>query len=290
MERKDVLIGGAAAAAAAVALISSGCRKQAVRTAEVVAIGVGKLPSEPSDAAWDSAPEHLAKLVPQDLVEPRLMKATTGEVMVRALAAGSEIAFRLEWADGDRSEVPGPARMCDACAVQVPQVMAAEPPAPQMGEEGKPVQVTYWRADWQASVNGRGDTIRDLYPNAQVDHYPFEAKPLDSDPAAKKEMALRYAPARALGNIRSGPRSSPVEDAEHTVRVPWIRLARTARSGCQGRWRSAAAGVCRLCTHACIAGNASLDIWPRRARVSARGYLHQRHSAWPSVVRNLRVL
>jgi hypothetical protein len=211
MERKDVLIGGAAAAAA-VALVSSGCRKQVVRTAEVVAIGARKLPFEPADAVWDSAPEHLAKLVLQDLVEPRLMKATTGEVMVRAVTAGFEIAFRLEWADAERSDVPGPARMCDACAVQVPQVIAKEPPAPQMGEEGKTVQVTYWRADWQASVNGRGDTIRDLYPNAQVDHYPFEAKPLENDPAAKKEMALRYAPARALGNIRSGPRSSPVED------------------------------------------------------------------------------
>ena len=81
-----------------------------------------------------------------------------------------------------------------------------------MGEGGKPVQVTYWRADWQATINGRGDTIRDLYPNANVDHYPFQAKPLENNPAAQKEAALRYAPARALGNIRSGPRSAPVED------------------------------------------------------------------------------
>jgi hypothetical protein len=102
--------------------------------------------------------------------------------------------------------------MVDACAVQIPQVAGKEPPAPQMGEQGKIVQVTYWRADWQATVNGRGDTIRDLYPNASIDHYPFQAKPLESDPAAQKQMELRFAPARALGNIRSGPRSSPVED------------------------------------------------------------------------------
>lgn len=211
MERKDVLIGGAAAAAA-VALVSSSCRKQPVRTPEVVAVTAGKLPLEPADPAWENAPEHLAKLVPQDLVEPRLMTPTTGEVKVRAIAAANEIAFRLEWADEAQCDTPGPARMCDACAVQVPQAMAKEPPAPQMGEEGKAVQVTYWRADWQASVNGRGDTIRDLYPNASIDHYPFEAKPIENDPAVKKEMALRYAPARALGNIRSGPRSTPVED------------------------------------------------------------------------------
>ena len=64
MERKDVLIGGAAAAAA-IALVSTSCRKQPVRTPEVVAVSAGKLPLEPSDPVWEDAPEHLAKLVPQ---------------------------------------------------------------------------------------------------------------------------------------------------------------------------------------------------------------------------------
>ena len=197
---------------AAATLFAPGCRKEPARTAEVVALGVSQVPSDPSDAAWNNAPEHLAKLVPQDLVEPRQMKTTTGEIKVRALATGSDIAFRLEWLDGNQSDAPGPAKMVDAAAVQIPQEIAKEPPAPQMGEGGKPVEVTYWRADWQAIVNGRGDTIRDLYPNAAVDHYPFEAKPLEKDAAAQKEAALRYAPARTLGNIRSGPRTAPVED------------------------------------------------------------------------------
>jgi hypothetical protein len=102
--------------------------------------------------------------------------------------------------------------MVDACAVQIPETIERDLPEPQMGQAGKRVQVTYWRADWQATVNGRGDTIRDLYPNASIDHYPYEAKPLETGSAAQKEMALRFAPARALGNLRSGPRSAPVED------------------------------------------------------------------------------
>ena len=131
---------------------------------------------------------------------------------VRALTNGTEIVFRLEWADDSKSDTPGPAKMVDACAVQIPQKLEKEPPDPQMGMAGKAVQVTYWRADWQASVDGRGDTIRDLYPNAAIDHYPFEAKSLEPGSKAQKEMALRYAPARTLGNIRSGPRAQPVED------------------------------------------------------------------------------
>lgn len=193
-------------------LFTVACSRGPKLVNEVVALERQKLPSLPDDPAWEKAPEHRAKLLTQDLVEPRLMNATTPEVMVRALANSSEIAFRLEWADDTRSDRPGSASMIDACAIQIPEKIEKDLPEPQMGQEGKLVQVTYWRADWQASVDGRGDTIRDLYPNASIDHYPFEAKSLEPGSGAQKEMEMRYSPARALGNIRSGPRPSPVED------------------------------------------------------------------------------
>jgi hypothetical protein len=188
------------------------CSRGPKLVTEVVAIETRKLPATPDDSAWDKAPVHMAKMLPQDLVEPRLMTPSTAEVSVRALTDGSDVAFRIDWADDSKSDAPGPAKMVDACAIQIPEKAEKDLPEPQMGQEGRTVQVSYWRADWQATMDGRGDTIRDLYPNATVDHYPFEAKPNEKDAAAQKEMALRYAPARALGNIRSGPRTSPVED------------------------------------------------------------------------------
>jgi hypothetical protein len=81
-----------------------------------------------------------------------------------------------------------------------------------MGETGRTVQISYWRADWQAVVDGRPDSITGIYPNAKPDHYPFEAESLKKDPQVQQETALRYAPARALGNYRQGPRTQPVED------------------------------------------------------------------------------
>lgn len=199
------------ALAAAVAA-GPGCRTRVPTATEVVATRVEALPAAPGDRAWDRTPEHVAKLILQDLVEPRLLTPSTGEVRVRALAAGGQVAFRLEWADASNDDTPGPSHMIDACAVQIPRVFDKEPPAPQMGDTAKAVDVTYWRADWQATMDGRGDTIRDLYPNASIDHYPFNAQTVEEGSAVQKEMALRYAPARALGNIRSGPRTSPVED------------------------------------------------------------------------------
>ncbi|MBS1834899.1 MAG: hypothetical protein JST65_19420 [Acidobacteria bacterium] len=195
-----------------IAILVPGCSHAPQLVNEVVAQEVTKLPTSPDDAAWNAAPVHQAKMVPQDLVEPRLMTPSTPEISVRALTDGSDVAFRIDWADDTKSDAPGPSKMVDACAIQIPEKYSKDLPEPQMGQDGKTVQVTYWRADWQATVDGRGDTIRDLYPNATVDHYPFEAKPLDPGSATQKEMAMRYAPARTLGNVRSGPRASPVED------------------------------------------------------------------------------
>jgi hypothetical protein len=196
----------------ALLLAVAACSRAPKMVNEVVAVSAERLPALPTDSAWDAAPEHAAKLLPQDLVEPRLMTASTPEVKVRALTNGAEIAFRLEWADDTKSDMPGPSKMVDACAVQIPEKMEPDLPEPQMGQDGKAVQITYWRADWQATVDGRGDAIQDIYPNASIDHYPYEAKALEKGSDAQKEMARRYAPARALGNARSGPRAEPVED------------------------------------------------------------------------------
>ena len=193
-------------------LAGAACRKAPTVTGEVIAIPVSAIPAEPGDALWENSPEYAAALLLQDVVDPRLMKASTSEVRVRAVTDGSAIGFRLQWIDPRKDDMPGPGLSVDSCAVQMPKTIAKEPPSPQMGEANRPVEVTLWRADWQAWVSGRGDTIRDLYPNASIDHYPFQAQPLETGSPEQKAMAMRYAPARALGNNRNGPRESPVED------------------------------------------------------------------------------
>ena len=193
-------------------LAVAGCRSAVATTTEVVAFPAQAVPAAPNDAAWNAAPEHQAKLLLQDLVEPRLMKASTAEVRVRAITNGSEMAFRLEWDDKTQNDLPGPARFMDACAVQVPAKLEANVPDPQMGMQGKGVEITYWRADWQAVVDGRPDSLKEMYPNASINGYPFEANSLEKGSAAQQEMATRYAPARALGNRRVGTRAVPVED------------------------------------------------------------------------------
>ena len=181
-------------------------------TQEVVAVMADVLPSTPDDPAWDELPLHRAELTLQDLVEPRQLEHTTPHVDVRAATDGRQLAVRLSWPDATVDELPGASRFSDACAVQLPSRVAANVPAPQMGETDGAVEITYWRASWQASAAGRGDTINDLYPGARIDHYPFEAAALDPGSIAQRALADQYAPARALGNVMEGPRARAVED------------------------------------------------------------------------------
>jgi DMSO reductase family type II enzyme heme b subunit len=199
-----VIVLGIAAAAS--------CRRAFVPTPDVQVVQVPAIAIDADDAEWNDAPTHVSKLILQDLVEPRLMEPSTQEVQVRAVSDGRDVAFLIEWGDETQNDKAAPHNFVDGAAVQLPVRIEANVPAPQMGETGKSVQISFWRADWQAIVDGRADEITSIYPNAKPDHYPFNAKSLESDPQARQQAALRYAPARALGNNRQGPREQPVED------------------------------------------------------------------------------
>lgn len=196
------------------AVAVTACKKAAVPVseAEVKAVFASTLPVTVDDQIWDRTPVHPAKLLLQDIVEPRLMEVSTPMVRVQAVTDGKRLAFRMSWRDATLDDVPGPGRFGDAAAVQLPLSATPDVPAPQMGEAGKTVEITYWSAIFQAMVNGRKDDISAIYPQAKIDHYPFEAASLEQGSATQQAMEKRYAPARALGNPMAGLRTAPVQD------------------------------------------------------------------------------
>lgn len=199
-------------AASLAACLAASCARPVPPASEVEAAFIDPLPSGPEAAAWRKIPVYSAQLIPQDLVEPRLMQPSTTHLRVQAATDGARVVFRLAWDDITLNDVPGPASFADACAVQLPRTTEPDVPDPQMGQPGRPVEITYWKASWQASIDGRPDTIQAIYPGAVVDHYPFDAPPLEPGSEAQKEFARRYAPADAAGNRREGPRDRAVED------------------------------------------------------------------------------
>jgi hypothetical protein len=196
-----------------VALVSSCAKAPEELTGEVTALWVETIPEDPADPAWGKAQSTNVELILQDLVEPRLMTPSTTRLHARAVTDGERIAFRLEWSDATNNEIPKTGAFTDACAIQLPQESGPDLPAPQMGEVSRTVEITYWRATWQAEVEGRlTDDIRSIYPNATTDHYPYDAQSLTPDSEEQKEMERRYSPAEAVGNEMGVSRTRAVQD------------------------------------------------------------------------------
>ena len=103
-------------AAIVFATVLPGCKKAGppVSDAEVKAQFAKALPSTVDDPIWESAPLHPAKLLLQDLVEPRLMQTSTAFVNVQAATDGQRIAFRLTWNDATADDLPASVQALDA--------------------------------------------------------------------------------------------------------------------------------------------------------------------------------
>jgi len=226
-----------------VLVLLGGCTSKAVQDPEQVTAVFTSAPlpfEDPSSRLWAHAPEHPAALVQQIIAEPMLTEPGVDLVKVRALHNGDWVVFRLEWSDTTQDLVPRTGRSSDAAAIQFPLGDDGDVPSFAMGEEGKGVRIWYWKSVWQDDAQraqaGAGDRISSLYPNAAIDHYPYEA-----NSAARPEMEKRYAPARAAGNpITVLPGAGPVQvlmaEGFGNTRVAPDQSARGKGQWARGAW------------------------------------------------------
>jgi hypothetical protein len=182
----------------AIVLLSCEAQKRALPTpSEVLAKRVSQLPlDDPLSPLWSEVPEHTEKLLLQDQTDPKQTSVSIPEIRIRAMHDGSWLAVRLEWEDSTKDVMTDVNRFSDGVALQFPMNAGGDVPDAAMGLKGKPVRIHHWKASREAFGKGE-DPLKALYPNARIDHYPFEAAPNDAE---RDQMVLRYSPARALGN------------------------------------------------------------------------------------------
>ena len=160
-------------------LTIAGCGSHKAQAPVVAPTGlrVGQLAAvsaaaDPTSSAWDAAKPFTVKLLPQDVTEPRLREAGVAEAEVRVLSDGKAMAVRISWADTTKDDDLALQQFPDACAFQLPGIVGPDVPDSQMGQPGRPVNITLWKAHWQATAEGRPLTIGRMYPNALIDYYP----------------------------------------------------------------------------------------------------------------------
>lgn len=178
---------------------------QAPLTAAAVKADLTK--PDPAAAYWKSAATLSVSLMAQPMVTPRPETTTTSEVKVQAVHDGARVAFRLTWKDTGVDEAGPLGTFSDAAALQFPVGSPEAPPPVMMGGQGLPVHIFHWRAQYQRDAEKGKPTVKDLYPNLNVDMYPMEFNDMGTLGAKSEADRDQFSPSRAQGNPQAYAKS-----------------------------------------------------------------------------------
>ncbi len=199
-------------------------------------VGAGMGDLNPGAAVWQGAAEMTVPMLAQDLTDPKLAKATLPEIRVRALFDDRRVAFRIEWADPTQDTVDSEDRFSDAVAVQLPPTPGGHVPDPTMGQADKPVHIHLWKASYEGAQDPDSWSLRQTFPYAIVDHYPFEAASPDEVENLKEQYTIALAAGNPLIRVREGSVDDLIAHGFGTLSY----LPRQASSGWSrwehGRW------------------------------------------------------
>lgn len=161
--------------------------------------------------AFKNAEEEKVNLMAQPMVTPRPAKTETSLLHVSSVNDGKWIAFRLRWADKERSEAGKLGKFSDAVAIQFPVKDGAPPPI-FMGAKGSPVHIFHWRAQYQQDrERGKPDMV-DLYPNMNIDMYPMEFRDAGSVKGLDDSKRETYSHGKAAGNPQSYAKGPGIDE------------------------------------------------------------------------------
>jgi hypothetical protein len=161
----------------------------------------GDLPKpDPKSTIWASVPSVNVTLMAQPMVAPRPETTTTNAMKVQAITDGKNIAFRLSWKDTEVSEAGPLGKFSDAAAIEFPVKLGDTPPPVMMGAKDNPVHIFHWRAQYQRDAEKGKPTIKDIYPNLNVDMYPLEFNDMGTLGDKGETAREQYSPGKSSGN------------------------------------------------------------------------------------------
>lgn len=126
---------------------------------------VESVPADPAADEWADTPERTVSLSEQQMAKP-FGGGSVDEMTVQTVRNDTHTAFRLSWEDEtEDASLDGPKEYSDAAAIML---RAGDKPPITMGAAGKPVDIWYWRASWQAE-EGEDPATGSMYSYPQDD-------------------------------------------------------------------------------------------------------------------------
>jgi len=161
----------ATALVVALFLVSQSVVAAAVTSGQQPLATTDELPQTAESERWADAPSRTVSLSKQQMAIP-YGGGSVGELDVQALTNESHVSIRLTWTDPTNdTSLRAPGNYSDAAAVML---RSGEKPPITMGATGKPVNIWYWRAQWQYGVNDSSEWGNDMYAYPHPD---AETKP-----------------------------------------------------------------------------------------------------------------
>lgn len=214
-------------------LLSGQVARSADYSVKKISADLSKI-SQVSAKYWQGVPEIKIDLLAQMIVKPKPAKVQTESAKVQIIHDGKWIAFRMRWADKEKSEAGKLGEFSDAVAIEFPVLDNQNPPPIIMGYKDNPVHLFHWRAQYQYDEEHGKKGIKDIYPNAVADIYPNEFADRGSLKPATDEQKEVFSSGKATGNPQSSRKkavdelmaegfgSSTVrEDTESTAYGEW---------------------------------------------------------------------
>lgn len=161
-----------------------------------------------SDNCWNGIPEIKLDLLAQMMVKPKPAKVQTENIKIQIIHDGKYIAFRMRWADKEKSEAGKLGTFSDAVAIEFPVLDNLIPPPIFMGIKDNPVHLFHWRAQYQYDEEHGKKSMKDIYPNMSVDMYPNEFADRGALKAAKEDDKEIFVHGRAAGNPQSSEKKA----------------------------------------------------------------------------------
>lgn len=209
--------------------------------AEIVSLRADLADVGPGAKIWSKATEATIDLIAQPMYAPRPKVTTTSALKVRSLHDDKQVAFLLQWSDVDVDEAGKLGKFSDAVAIQFPVKPGDEPPTIVMGSKDDPVHIFHWRAQYQRDAERGKPTVKELYPNVNVDMYPLEyADHGRLKPPSESDREV-YSPAVAMGNPQGYKKNGVDEIIAEGFTTSSVQKANGAKSAAQ--WKDKAWSV-----------------------------------------------
>ena len=212
----------AAVAAYVRSLVKPGTPERVVQRRRTIPVAYlpEKVPTDPTDPAWDRVEGAWISLMPLSWRDQRVEG-----VVARALHDGETIAVHLSWQDPTQDDdLLGSSPINDAAAIQIS--VEADPPLFAMDAADHPVDVAFWRAA------GEGKDTEGDHPG-----------PSSAAPSAESSQSLRARASCAAALRTQGPRTVVPRSgvpSTWTVRGTWnegswdVVFSRSMTAGVEG--------------------------------------------------------